>query len=50
MRQAAADLAAGSLPLDQVIRNTGYASRSSFSKAFKQAYGVDPSAYRDSKV
>jgi AraC family transcriptional activator of mtrCDE len=50
MRQAAADLAAGSLPLDQDIRNTGYASRSSFSKAFKQAFGVDPSAYRDSKV
>lgn len=48
MRQAAADLAAGNLSVDQVIRNTGYASRSSFVRAFKQAYGTDPSGYRES--
>jgi AraC-like DNA-binding protein len=48
MRQAAADLLAGNISLDHVSRNTGYASRSSFSRAFKEAYGVDPSAYRKS--
>lgn len=48
MRQAAADLAAGNMSIDQVIRNTGYASRSSFARAFRQAYGMDPSGYRES--
>jgi AraC-like DNA-binding protein len=48
MRQAAADLAAGNMSIDHVIRNAGYASRSSFARAFKQAYGVDPSGYRAS--
>lgn len=47
MRQAAAQLAAGSMSIDHVIRNAGYASRSSFARAFKQAYGVDPSSYRE---
>lgn len=46
MSQAAAQLAAGNLPLDHVVRNTGYASRSSFARAFRQSYGVDPSGYR----
>jgi AraC family transcriptional activator of mtrCDE len=48
MRQAAAELAAGNMSIDQVIRNSGYASRSSFARAFRQAYGVDPSGYRES--
>lgn len=48
MRQAATDLLAGNLSLDHVIRNTGYASRSSFSRAFKEAYGVDPFTYQKS--
>lgn len=48
MRQAATDLAAGNMSIDHVVRNTGYASRSSFARAFKQAYGVDPSSYRES--
>jgi AraC family transcriptional activator of mtrCDE len=48
MRQAAADLAAGNMSIDHVIRNTGYASRSSFARAFKQVYGVDPTGYRKS--
>jgi AraC family transcriptional activator of mtrCDE len=50
MRQAATDLAAGNMSIDHVIRNTGYASRSSFARAFKQAYGVDPSSYRESAL
>jgi AraC family transcriptional activator of mtrCDE len=48
MRQAATDLAAGNMSIDHVVRNTGYASRSSFARAFKEAYGVDPSRYRES--
>lgn len=48
MRQAATDLASGNMSIDHVIRNAGYASRSSFTRAFKQAYGVDPSSYRES--
>ena len=50
MRQAATELAAGNLSIDHVIRNTGYASRSSFARAFKEAYGVDPSSYRESTL
>ncbi|GAB3427559.1 AraC family transcriptional regulator [Massilia solisilvae] len=50
MRLAATDLAAGSLSMDHVIRNSGYASRSSFARAFKEAYGVDPSSYRESTL
>jgi len=50
MRQAATDLAAGNLSIDHVIHNSGYASRSSFGRAFKEAYGVDPSSYRESTL
>jgi AraC family transcriptional activator of mtrCDE len=50
MRQAASDLAAGNMSIDHVIRNSGYASRSSFARAFKEAYGVDPSSYRESML
>ncbi len=48
MRQAATHLMTGNISLEQVIRNTGYVSSVSFSRAFKQAYGVDPSVYRTS--
>ena len=48
MRQAAEELGAGRHGVDRISRNAGYASKSSFVRAFKQAYGVDPSAYRAS--
>jgi AraC family transcriptional activator of mtrCDE len=46
MRQAALDLTTTSTPVDVVAYNAGYESRSSFVRAFRNAYDVDPSAYR----
>jgi AraC family transcriptional activator of mtrCDE len=46
MRQAALDLTATTAPVDVVAHNAGYASRSSFVRAFRKAYNVDPSEYR----
>jgi AraC family transcriptional regulator, activator of mtrCDE len=43
MRQAAALLMAKTLSMDQIARGVGYASRSSFLRAFRKVYGVDPS-------
>ena len=34
------------LPVKTVAARVGYASRSHFSRAFKAAYGVDPTAFR----
>lgn len=48
MRQAALDLATTSAPVDVVAYNAGYESRSSFVRAFRKAYNVDPSEYRQS--
>jgi AraC family transcriptional activator of mtrCDE len=48
MRQAALDLAATTTPVDVVAHNAGYESRSSFVRAFRKAYNVDPSKYRQS--
>lgn len=47
MRQAAQQLKVNTLSIAQVARNVGYASRSSFVRAFRGVYGQDPSAYRD---
>lgn len=47
MRQAAGQLAAGTYSIDQIARNAGYASRSSFVRTFRKVYGTDPSGYRD---
>ena len=47
MRQAALQLQMSNLPVEQILRNAGYSSRSSFVKAFRASYGVDPSTYRD---
>ncbi|WP_322033863.1 helix-turn-helix transcriptional regulator [Paraburkholderia sp. J76] len=46
MRQAAVQLRAGDLPLDQVARNAGYASRGAFIRAFREIYGAAPAEYR----
>jgi len=46
MRQAAVDLTTTSAPVDIVAFSAGYESRSSFVRAFRKAYNVDPSEYR----
>lgn len=46
LRHAAHLLSATELPAKLVSDAVGYASRSHFSRAFKFAYGTDPSAYR----
>lgn len=46
MRQAAEQLQTGQVPIEQVVRNTGYESRSSFARAFRKVFGMDPSEYR----
>ncbi|MGK9171001.1 helix-turn-helix transcriptional regulator [Inquilinus limosus] len=48
MRQAARDLTTTAAPVDVVAYNAGYESRSSFVRAFRKAYNVDPSEYRQS--
>ena len=48
MRQAALDLTTTTTPVDRVAHNAGYESRSSFVRAFRKAYNVDPSEYRQS--
>lgn len=47
MHQAASQLQLSNSPVEQILRNAGYSSRSSFVKAFRAIYGVDPSTYRD---
>jgi AraC family transcriptional activator of mtrCDE len=47
MRHAAALVAANSLSIEQIAHKVGYKSRSSFSRAFRNAYGSDPTQYRD---
>jgi len=46
MRQAAQLLKYTSLDLDQVARQSGYESRTSFTRAFKETYGQFPAEYR----
>ena len=48
MRQAAEQLASTTMTVDAIARHAGYASRSSFVRAFRQAHGCDPTAYRRS--
>jgi transcriptional regulator GlxA family with amidase domain len=46
LRQAMQQLKAGDAAIELIARNAGYASRSSFIKAFKRSYGMDPSEVR----
>jgi AraC family transcriptional regulator, activator of mtrCDE len=46
MRHAAGMLTSSHLSIDQVSHGVGYASRSSFFRAFRKTYGSDPSDYR----
>lgn len=48
LRQAMSQLKASGLPIELIARNAGYASRSSFIKAFRKSYGMDPSEVRRS--
>lgn len=50
MRQAATQLASGRYTIDQVSYNAGYSSRSSFVRAFKGAFGADPSEYKSGEL
>ena len=47
MKQAKQLLANDSRSIDQIFREVGYSSRSSFVKAFRAACGQDPTSYRD---
>ena len=46
MQRAAVLLTTGELPIDSVASEVGYASRSSFVRAFQKTYGSHPSKYR----
>jgi len=46
MRQASVLLMTSALPIQQVSRRAGYASHSSFIRAFRKTWGSDPSDYR----
>ena len=48
MRRAASLLDANIMPVEQVAKTVGYVNRSSFSRAFRAVYGVDPTEYRSS--
>jgi AraC family transcriptional activator of mtrCDE len=48
LRQALYQLKASSLPIEHIARGSGYASRSSFIKAFRKSYGMEPSEVRRS--
>jgi AraC family transcriptional activator of mtrCDE len=48
LRQALYQLKASSLPIEHIAHSAGYASRSSFIKAFRKSYGMDPSEVRRS--
>jgi AraC-like DNA-binding protein len=46
LRQAMSQLKTSGLAIELIAHNAGYASRSSFIKAFRKSYGMDPSDVR----
>ena len=46
LREAAQQLTATKLTIEQIASNSGYGSRSSFVRAFRKAYGNSPTEYR----
>jgi AraC-like DNA-binding protein len=48
MRQAADQLRSTTMTVDEIAHHAGYASRSSFVRAFREAHGCDPKSYRTS--
>ena len=48
MRQAAEQLGTTTMTVDEVAHQAGYASRSSFVRAFRKAHGCDPTSFRRS--
>jgi AraC-like DNA-binding protein len=50
LRQAMQQLKAGGMTLELIAQNVGYASRSSFTRAFRKSYGMDPSDVRRFKA
>jgi AraC-like DNA-binding protein len=48
MRQAADQLRSTTMTVDEIAHHAGYASRSSFVRAFREAHGCDPTSYRRS--
>lgn len=46
LRRASELLITTSLPVTEITRRVGFSSRSNFSQAFSQLYGMDPSLYR----
>jgi AraC family transcriptional activator of mtrCDE len=45
LRQAAQQLTATNLTIEQIASHSGYESRSSFVRAFRKAYGNGPTEY-----
>jgi AraC-like DNA-binding protein len=50
LRRAAQLLMTGDLPIKNIADKVGYQSRSSFSRAFKLMYSIDPTAYRKKNI
>lgn len=48
MRQAARQLTSGTYSVEQIAANAGYESRSSFVRAFRKTFGLDPTDFRAS--
>jgi AraC family transcriptional activator of mtrCDE len=48
MRQAAGQLRSTTMTVDEIAHHAGYASRSSFVRAFREAHDCDPTSYRRS--